>query len=175
VLEELEHAKARGATILAELVGFGQTADAYHMTAPAPGGEGVARAMSAALRSANARPEEVDYINAHGTSTPANDLNETAAIKEVLGEHAYEVVVGSTKSMTGHTLGAAGGVEAVISTLVLQNGIIPPTINYSMPDPDCDLDYATRGAVERPVELVLSNSLGFGGHNVCLAFRKYEG
>jgi 3-oxoacyl-[acyl-carrier-protein] synthase II len=174
VLEELEHAKARGATILAELVGFGQTADAYHMTAPAPGGEGVARAMSAALRSANARPEEVDYINAHGTSTPANDLNETAAIKEVLGEHAYEIVVGSTKSMTGHTLGAAGGVEAVISTLVLQNGIIPPTINYSMPDPDCDLDYATRGAVERPVELVLSNSLGFGGHNVCLAFRKYE-
>jgi 3-oxoacyl-[acyl-carrier-protein] synthase II len=174
VLEELEHAKARGATILAELVGFGQTADAYHMTAPAPGGEGVARAMSAALRSANARPEEVDYINAHGTSTPANDLNETAAIKDVLGDHAYEIVVGSTKSMTGHTLGAAGGVEAVISTLVLQNGIIPPTINYSMPDPDCDLDYATRGAVERPVELVLSNSLGFGGHNVCLAFRKYE-
>ncbi len=175
VLEELEHAKARGATILAELVGFGQTADAYHMTAPAPGGEGVARAMSAALRSANARPEEVDYINAHGTSTPANDLNETAAIKEVLGEHAYEIVVGSTKSMTGHTLGAAGGVEAVISTLVLQNDIIPPTINYSMPDPDCDLDYATRGAVERPVNLVLSNSLGFGGHNVCLAFRKYQG
>lgn len=175
VLEELEHARARGATILAEVVGFGQTGDAYHMTAPAPGGEGVARAMAAALRSAGARPEEVDYINAHGTSTPANDLNETAAIKEVLGEHAREIVVGSTKSMTGHTLGAAGGVEAVITTMVLRNGIIPPTINYSTPDPDCDLDYATNGAVERPVGLALSNSLGFGGHNVCLAFRRFDG
>jgi 3-oxoacyl-[acyl-carrier-protein] synthase II len=175
VLEELEHARARGATILAEIVGFGQTGDAYHMTAPAPGGEGVARAMAAALRSAGARPDEVDYINAHGTSTPANDLNETAAIKEVLGEHAREIVVGSTKSMTGHTLGAAGGVEAVITTMVLRNGIIPPTINYSTPDPECDLDYGTNGAVERPVELALSNSLGFGGHNVCLAFRRFDG
>ncbi len=175
VLEELEHARARGATILAEVVGFGQTGDAYHMTAPAPGGEGVARAMAAALRSAGARPEEVDYINAHGTSTPANDLNETAAIKEVLGEHAREIVVGSTKSMTGHTLGAAGGVEAVITTMVLRNGIIPPTINYSTPDPECDLDYATNGAVERTVGLALSNSLGFGGHNVCLAFRRFDG
>jgi 3-oxoacyl-[acyl-carrier-protein] synthase II len=175
VLEELEHARARGATILAEIVGFGQTGDAYHMTAPAPGGEGVARAMAAALRSAGARPDEVDYINAHGTSTPANDLNETAAIKEVLGEHAREIVVGSTKSMTGHTLGAAGGVEAVITTMVLRNGIIPPTINYSTPDPECDLDYGTSGAVERPVKLALSNSLGFGGHNVCLAFRRFDG
>jgi 3-oxoacyl-[acyl-carrier-protein] synthase II len=173
VLEELEHAKARGASILAEIVGFGQTADAYHMTAPAPGGEGVARAMSAALRSAGAKPEEVDYINAHGTSTPANDLNETFAIKEVLGDRAREIIVGSTKSMTGHTLGAAGGVEAVITTLVLRNGIIPPTINYSTPDPECDLDYGTNGAVERPVDLALSNSLGFGGHNVCLAIRRW--
>lgn len=173
VLEELEHARARGATILAEIAGFGQTADAFHMTAPAPGGEGVARAMNAALRDAGARPDEVDYINAHGTSTPANDLNETAAIKQVLGEHAYEIVVGSTKSMTGHTLGAAGGLEAVITTLVLRNGIIPPTINYSTPDPECDLDYGTHGAVERPVGLALSNSLGFGGHNVCLAIRRW--
>jgi 3-oxoacyl-[acyl-carrier-protein] synthase II len=173
VLEELEHAQARGATILAEIAGYGQTADAYHMTAPAPGGEGVARAMRAALRSAGATPDEVDYVNAHGTSTPANDLNESAAIKEVLGEHAYEIIVGSTKSMTGHTLGAAGGVEAVISTLVLREGIIPPTINYSTPDPECDLNYGTDGPVERPVNLVLSNSLGFGGHNVCLAFRRY--
>ena len=175
VLEELEHARRRGAKIIAELVGFGQTADAYHITAPAVGGEGAARAMRMALRSAGAKPEEVDYVNAHGTSTPANDTNETAAIKTVLGERAYQVVVGSTKSMTGHTLGAAGGVEAVISALVCQNGIIPPTINYSTPDPDCDLNYGTTGAVEGPVRLVLSNSFGFGGHNVCLAVRRWDG
>jgi 3-oxoacyl-[acyl-carrier-protein] synthase II len=175
VLEELEHARRRGAKIIAELVGFGQTADAYHITAPAVGGEGAARAMRMALRSAGARPEEVDYVNAHGTSTPANDMNETAAIKTTLGERAYEIVVGSTKSMTGHTLGAAGGVEAVISALVCRNGIIPPTINYSTPDPDCDLNYGTTGAVERPVGLVLSNSFGFGGHNVCLAVRRWDG
>ncbi len=175
VLEELEHARARGANIIAEVAGFGQTADAYHITAPATGGEGAVRAMLAALRSAGARPEEVAYVNAHGTSTPANDVNETAAIKTAFGDHAYELVVGSTKSMTGHTLGAAGGVEAVISALVCKNGVIPPTINYTEPDPDCDLDYATQGAVERPVELALSNSFGFGGHNVSLAIRRWEG
>ncbi|CAN5499368.1 beta-ketoacyl-ACP synthase II [soil metagenome] len=174
VLETLEHARARGATILAELVGYGQTADAYHITAPATGGEGAQRAMRLALRDAGADPAEVDYINAHGTSTPANDVNETHAIKAVLGEHAYEIVVGSTKSMTGHTLGAAGGVEGVISTLVCRNGVIPPTINYSEPDPECDLDYGTRGPTDRPVRLALSNSFGFGGHNVCLAFRRWE-
>jgi 3-oxoacyl-[acyl-carrier-protein] synthase II len=175
VLEELEHARRRGATIIAELVGFGQTADAYHITAPAVGGEGAARAMRMALRSANAKPEEVDYVNAHGTSTPANDTNETAAIKSTLGERAYQIVVGSTKSMTGHTLGAAGGVEAVISALVCRTGVIPPTINYSTPDPDCDLNYGTTGAIERPVGLALSNSFGFGGHNVCLAVRRWDG
>lgn len=175
VLEELEHARARGATILAELVGFGQTADAYHITAPASGGEGAMRAMRSALRSANARPEDVDYVNAHGTSTPANDLNETAAIKATLGDHAYRIVVGSTKSMTGHTLGAAGGVEAVITALVCKNGLIPPTINYQTPDPECDLNYGTEGTTERPVGLALTNSFGFGGHNVSLAVRRWDG
>jgi 3-oxoacyl-[acyl-carrier-protein] synthase II len=174
VLEELEHARRRGATIIAEIAGFGQTADAYHITAPATGGEGAVRAMRMALRSAGAGPEDVAYINAHGTSTPANDLNETAAIKTLLGERAYDVVVGSTKSMTGHTLGAAGGVEAVITALVCRNGVIPPTINYEVPDPECDLDYATSGPVERPVPLALSNSFGFGGHNVSLAIRRWE-
>ena len=174
VLEELEHAKARGATILAELVGYGQTADAYHITAPATGGEGAQRAMRLALEDAGATIDEVDYVNAHGTSTPANDVNETAAIKAVLGERAREIVVGSTKSMTGHTLGAAGGVEGVISTLVCRTGKIPPTINYSTPDPECDLNYATGGVVERPVRLALSNSFGFGGHNVTLAIRRWD-
>ncbi len=175
VLEELEHARARGATIIAELAGFGQTADAYHITAPATGGEGAVRAMTLALRSASASADEVDYINAHGTSTPANDLNETLAIKSALGERAREIVVGSTKSMTGHTLGAAGGLEAVISALVCREGRIPPTINHSNPDPELDLDYATEGVVERPVRLALSNSFGFGGHNVSLAIRRWDG
>ncbi|MEX2571442.1 MAG: beta-ketoacyl-ACP synthase II [Gemmatimonadota bacterium] len=174
VLEELAHARARGAPIIAELAGFGQTADAYHITAPATGGEGAARAMKAALRNAGAAPREVGYINAHGTSTPANDVNETAAIKAVFGDHAAKLIVGSTKSMTGHTLGAAGGVEGVITALVCRNGIIPPTINYSEPDPACDLDYATEGPVERPVDLALSNSFGFGGHNVSLAIRRWD-
>jgi 3-oxoacyl-[acyl-carrier-protein] synthase II len=173
VLEELEHARARGAEIIAEVAGYGQTADAYHITAPAEGGEGAVRAMRLALEDAGAGPDEVDYINAHGTSTPANDKNETAAIKTLLGERAYEIVVGSTKSMTGHTLGAAGGVEGVISALVCKYGVIPPTINHSTRDPDCDLNYATAGKVERPVELALSNSFGFGGHNVCLAIRRW--
>ena len=174
VLEELEHARARGAAIVAEVVGYGQTADAYHITAPAEGGEGAVRAMRAALAEAGADAGEVDYVNAHGTSTPANDKNETAAIKTALGERAREIVVGSTKSMTGHTLGAAGGVEAVISALVCREGKIPPTINFHEADPDCDLDYATKGMVERPVRLALSNSFGFGGHNVCLAVRRFD-
>jgi 3-oxoacyl-[acyl-carrier-protein] synthase II len=175
VLEELEHAQARGAEIIAEIAGFGQTADAYHITAPATGGEGAVRAMRLAIKNAGATAADVDYINAHGTSTPANDVNETAAIKTLLGERAYDVIVGSTKSMTGHTLGAAGGVEAVISALVCREGKIPPTINYSTPDPECDLNYATEGMVERPVKLALSNSFGFGGHNVSLAVRRWEG
>jgi 3-oxoacyl-[acyl-carrier-protein] synthase II len=174
ILEELEHARARGATIIAEVVGYGQTADAYHITAPAEGGEGAVRAIQLALKEAGATPDDVDYVNAHGTSTPANDRNETAAIKTALGERAYQIIVGSTKSMTGHTLGAAGGVEAVISALVCREGKIPPTINFHEQDPDCDLDYATKGMVERPVRLALSNSFGFGGHNVCLAVRRYE-
>jgi 3-oxoacyl-[acyl-carrier-protein] synthase II len=175
VLEELEHARARGAEIVAEVIGYGQTADAYHITAPAEGGEGAVRAIRLALKEAEATPAEVDYVNAHGTSTPANDKNETAAIRTALGEDAYRVVVGSTKSMTGHTLGAAGGIEAVISALVCREGKIPPTINFHEKDPDCDLDYATAGMVERPVRLALSNSFGFGGHNVCLAVKRYDG
>jgi 3-oxoacyl-[acyl-carrier-protein] synthase II len=174
VLEELEHARARGAEILGEVVGYGQTADAYHITAPAEGGEGAVRAIRLALKEAGATPADVDYVNAHGTSTPANDKNESAAIRTALGEDAYRVIVGSTKSMTGHTLGAAGGIEAVISALVCREGKIPPTINFHEKDPDCDLDYATGGMVERPVRLALSNSFGFGGHNVCLAVKRYE-
>ncbi len=174
VLEELEHARARGATIIAEVAGFGQTADAYHITAPAMGGEGAVRAMRAAMRTAGLSTSDVAYINAHGTSTPANDVNETAAIKTAFGHEARGIVVGSTKSMTGHTLGAAGGVEAVITALVCRTGQIPPTINYSEPDPDCDLDYATAGVVERPVAAALSNSFGFGGHNVSLAIRRWD-
>ena len=173
VMEELEHARARGATIIAEIAGFGQTADAYHITAPSEGGEGAVRAMKLALKEAGADASEVDYVNAHGTSTPANDRNESAAIKTVLGARAREVVVGSTKSMTGHTLGAAGAIEGVICALACQEGKIPSTINYTTPDPDCDLNYGTDGVTERTVRLALSNSFGFGGHNVCLAVRRY--
>jgi 3-oxoacyl-[acyl-carrier-protein] synthase II len=175
LLEELEHARARGATIIAEVVGYGQTADAYHITAPAEGGEGAVRAMRAAMKEAGAEVGEVDYVNAHGTSTPANDKNESAAIRTALGDRARDIIVGSTKSMTGHTLGAAGGLEAVISALVCRHGKIPPTINYETPDPDCDLNYGTEGMIERPVRLALSNSFGFGGHNVCLAIRRFNG
>ncbi|MDR0787515.1 MAG: beta-ketoacyl-ACP synthase II [Gemmatimonadota bacterium] len=174
VLEEMEHAIARGARIIAEVAGFGQTGDAYHITSPAPGGEGAVRAMKAALRETGEDPAAVSYINAHGTSTPANDMNETAAIKTVFGDHARKLLVGSTKSMTGHTLGAAGGVEAVITALVCQNGVVPATINYSEPDPACDLNYVTSGVVEQQVDLALSNSFGFGGHNVSLAIRRWE-
>lgn len=175
VLESLEHAQARGATILGEIIGFGQSADAYHMTAPAPEGAGAQLAMRAALEDARLQPIDVDYINAHGTSTPANDLNETLAVKAVFGEHAYELVMSSTKSMTGHLLGAAGAVEAAISILVCREGMIPPTINFSTPDPDCDLNYAHNRRIERAVDVALSNSFGFGGHNVCLAVRRWRG
>ena len=175
VLESLEHARARGATILAELVGFGQSADAYHLTAPAPEGAGAQLAMRRALDDAGIGPADVRYINAHGTSTPMNDVNETLAIKAVFGDAAGQLTVGSTKSMTGHQLGAAGAVEAVICTLVVREGRIPPTINFSTPDPACDLDYAHNRMVEREVRVALSNSFGFGGHNVALAMGKFEG
>jgi 3-oxoacyl-[acyl-carrier-protein] synthase II len=174
VLESLEHAQERGATILAELAGCGMSADAYHITSPAPGGAGAQSAMRIALADAGASPAEIDYINAHGTSTPQNDKSETAAIRAVMGEAADALVVGSTKSMTGHLLGAAGAVEAIVCVLACHEGRMPPTINYSEPDPDCDLDYATEGTVERPVRMALSNSFGFGGHNVCLATRRWE-
>ncbi len=173
VLEELEHAKRRGAEILGEIVGYGQSADAYHLTAPAPEGAGAQIAMRNALRDAGLTPADVDYVNAHGTSTPANDMNETAAVKAVFGEDAYRVVMGSTKSMTGHLLGAAGAVETVICTLVCRESVIPPTINFSTPDPACDLNYAHNTRLDQEVNVAISNSFGFGGHNVCLALRKY--
>jgi len=174
VLEALDTALARGGPIVAEVVGYGVSADAFHITMPVPEGAGAQYAMRMALDDAGLEPSEVDYINAHGTSTLANDRNETAAIKEVFGAAAYSTVVSSTKSVTGHLLGAAGGVEAVVCALACQNGLIPPTINYSEPDPDCDLDYAQNGVVERDVTVALSNSFGFGGHNVCLAIRAWQ-
>jgi 3-oxoacyl-[acyl-carrier-protein] synthase II len=174
ILETLEHARGRGARILGEVAGFGQTADAYHLTAPAPGGAGAQLAMRGALDDAGLELVQIDYVNAHGTSTPANDLNETLAIKAVFGDHAYGLVVGSTKSMTGHTLGAAGAVEAVICALVCQNGVIPPTINFTEADPACDLDYAHDGVRERPVRAAISNSFGFGGHNACVVLRRWD-
>jgi 3-oxoacyl-[acyl-carrier-protein] synthase II len=172
ILEELEHAKKRGATILAEVVGYGATADAHHMTAPAPEGEGAARAMRAAIDDSGLPLSEFGYVNAHGTSTPLNDKFETQAIKSVFGDHAKRVAISSTKSMTGHLLGAAGGLETIICVLALERKILPPTINYENPDPDCDLDYVPNTA--RPVEAraALSNSLGFGGHNVTLALSR---
>ena len=173
VLESLEHAQARGATILGEVVGYGLSADAFHITAPPPGGYGAQAAMRMALKYAGASAGDVDYVNAHGTSTMA-DAIETEAIKEVLGDRAYEIVVGSTKSMTGHLLGAAGALEAIISLRVCQTGKIPPTINFSAADPECDLDYAHQGMQERAVGLALGNSFGFGGHNVCLALRAWS-
>jgi beta-ketoacyl-acyl-carrier-protein synthase II len=172
ILEELEHAQARGATIYGEIVGYGATGDAHHITTPAPEGEGGQRAMKLALSDSGISPEEVDYINAHGTSTFYNDLYETAAIKEVFGEHAYKLSISSTKSMTGHLLGAAGAIEAIFSLLSMRDGIIPPTINYETPDEELDLDYVPNVAKEKEVNVVFSNSLGFGGHNVTLAFKK---
>ncbi len=174
VLEELEMAKKRGATILAELVGYGANSDAHHVTQPAPEGEGAARCMKLALASAKLAPEEIGYVNAHGTSTPFNDANETKAIKAVFGAHAKKLMVSSTKSMTGHMLGAAGGAEAVIATLALTRGVIPPTINYTTPDPDCDLDYVPNQAREVRVNAVMSNSFGFGGTNAVLIFKRYR-
>ncbi|MFK4998167.1 beta-ketoacyl-ACP synthase II [Bacillus sp. N9] len=174
VLEELEHALNRGANIYAEIVGYGATGDAYHITAPAPGGEGGARAMKMAIDDGGLVPEDIDYINAHGTSTPYNDKYETMAVKEVFGDHAYKLAMSSTKSMTGHLLGAAGGVEAIFTCLALKEGILPPTMNIETPDPDCDLDYVPNEARKVDVKAALSNSLGFGGHNATLAFKKYE-
>lgn len=174
ILESLEHALQRGARIYAEIVGYGAAGDAFHITLPAPGGEGSVRAMRQALSDAGIQPDDVDYINAHGTSTEANEKYETMAIKEVFGDHAYKVAVSSTKSMTGHLLGAAGAVEAIFSVRTITDSIIPPTINYETPDPDCDLDYVPNAARKQEVHTVLSNSLGFGGHNAALVFKKYE-
>ncbi|HEY0970991.1 MAG TPA: beta-ketoacyl-ACP synthase II [Gemmatimonadales bacterium] len=173
ILEELEHARRRGARIYAEIVGYGATGDAYHLTAPAPDGEGAQRAMRRAMKDAGIGPEDVQYINAHGTSTPANDLNETRAIRAVFGEHADRINVSSTKSATGHMLGAAGAVEALASAMAVGEEVIPPTINYVTPDPECDLNYTPNSAVRREVEVALSNSFGFGGHNVTLAIRRF--
>ena len=172
VLETLEHAKNRNAQIYAEVIGYGTTCDAHHITAPSPGGIGGSKAISAALQDGNIDPQEVDYINAHGTSTSANDKNETSAIKTALGDRAKQIPISSTKSMTGHLLGGSGGIEAVACVLSISHGVVPPTINYSKPDPDCDLDYVPNTARESKLSIVLSNSFGFGGHNVCLAFRK---
>ncbi|GER87660.1 3-oxoacyl-[acyl-carrier-protein] synthase 2 [Dictyobacter vulcani] len=174
ILEDLEFAKARGANILAELVGYGSTGDASHVTAPAPGGEGLVRAMRRALQKAGLNPEQVDYINAHGTGTEFNDSTETQAIKTLFGAHAHRVAISSTKSMTGHTLGAAGAVEAVVSIQSILNGIIPPTINLHHPDPACDLDYVPNEARHATVNIAMSNSMGFGGHNTSLVFKRYE-
>ena len=175
VLEELEHAKTRGAKIYAEIIGYGMSCDAYHMTAPDPEGDGAARALRAALDSARINPDEVDYINAHGTSTPLNDKLETMAIKTVCGDHAYQLAVSSNKSMIGHLLGAAGAVEAIATVLTIGRSVIPPTINYERPDPECDLDYVPNTARETPVRVAMSNSLGFGGHNCSIVLRKLEG
>ncbi len=175
VLEELEHAKKRGANIIAELVGYGATADAYHITSPAPDGAGAAEAMRSALRHANLKPEDIDYINAHGTSTPLNDKFETAAIKSVFGSHAAKLSISSTKGMTGHALGAAGGLETIACSLAIKNGIVPPTINYENPDPECDLNYTPNKAVERKIRTAVNLNLGFGGHNAVLILRSFNG
>ncbi len=174
VLESLDGAIARGASIHGEVLGYGMSADAFHMTQPAPGGEGARRAMVSCLQDAGIAPTEVDYINSHGTSTPHGDIAETAAAKDVFGDHAYRLVMNSTKSMTGHLLGAAGALEASISLMVTERGVIPPTINLDHPDPQCDLDYAANHAVEREVQIALTNSFGFGGHNVSLALGRFQ-
>ena len=174
VLETEEHAKSRGATILGELAGYGATNDAFHVTQPAEGGAGAVKAMQLAIEDAGAKPEEVDYINAHGTSTPYNDKNETVAIKTVFGDHARKLKISSTKSMTGHLLGASGGIEAIAALKAIEKQIIPPTINYTTPDPDCDLDYVPNTAEETQVNSVLSNTFGFGGHNAVVFMRKWQ-
>ncbi len=174
VLEELESARRRGAKIYAEVVGYGLNSDAYHITQPAPEGEGAARCMELALKNAGLTPEDIDYINAHGTSTYYNDLNETEAIKKVFGEHAKRLMVSSTKSMTGHLLGAAGGVEAVFTVLAIKEGVVPPTINYETPDEGCDLDYVPKEARKASLRAAMSNSFGFGGTNAVLVFKRFE-
>lgn len=174
MLEEYEHARARGAKIYAEIVGYGATCDAYHITSPAPGGEGGARAMVEAVKDAGIQPEDIDYINAHGTSTSLNDKFETAAVKAAFGDHAYELAMSSTKSMTGHLLGAAGAIEAIITARALQDGFIPATINYRTPDPECDLDIVPNEGRKAELRYAMSNSLGFGGHNASLVLKKYE-
>jgi 3-oxoacyl-[acyl-carrier-protein] synthase II len=175
VLEDLEHAKARGARIYCELAGYGNTADAHHLTAPSPGGEGAARCMRMALRSAGLNPEDISYINAHGTSTLPGDIAETQAIKTVFGPHARELAVSSTKGATGHMLGAAGAVEMVVCAKAIQTDIVPPTINYEVPDPECDLDYVPNKARQMPVNAVINNSFGFGGHNASITAKKFVG
>ncbi len=174
LLEEYEHAKKRGAKIYCEMIGIGLTADAYHVTAPTPGGEGAVRSMGEAIKDGGITITDVDYINAHGTSTPYNDVNETMAIKKVFGEHAYKLIVSSTKSMTGHLLGAAGGVEAIATILAIQNDIVPPTINLTNPDPECDLNYSPLKATKKVIRCAISNTFGFGGHNASLLFKKLE-
>jgi 3-oxoacyl-[acyl-carrier-protein] synthase II len=175
LLEDLEHAKARGAKIYCEIVGYGNTADAYHLTAPAPEGEGAARCMKMALRNAGLNPTDISYVNAHGTSTPQGDICETQAIKSVFGEHARKLAVSSTKGATGHMLGAAGAVESAVCAKALQTNIVPPTINYENPDPECDLDYVPNTARELTVNAILNNSFGFGGHNATIAAKKFAG
>lgn len=174
MLEEYGHARARGAKIYAEIVGYGATCDAYHITSPAPGGEGGARAMVEAVKDAGIQPEDIDYINAHGTSTSLNDKFETAAVKAAFGDHAYKLAMSSTKSMTGHLLGAAGAIEAIITARALQDGFIPATINYRTPDPECDLDIVPNEGRKAELRYAMSNSLGFGGHNASLVLKKYE-
>ncbi|MGV3465685.1 MAG: beta-ketoacyl-ACP synthase II, partial [Heyndrickxia sp.] len=174
VLEELEHALARGAKIYAEIVGYGATGDAHHITAPAPGGEGGVRAMKMAIQDAGLNSEDIDYINAHGTSTDYNDKFETMAVKTVFGDYAYKLPISSTKSMTGHLLGAAGGVEAIFSIMAIKEGMLPPTINIETPDPECDLDYVPGEARKQDISVAMSNSLGFGGHNATIVFKKFE-
>ena len=173
MLEDLEHARARGARILAELVGYGTSSDAFHITQPVEGGKGALRAMRMALRNAGLTPEDLDYINAHGTSTPAGDIAETKAIKTLLGERAYDVPVSSSKSQLGHLIGAAGSIEAIVTVLAIQNGLLPPTINLRTPDPECDLDYVANAARPAEIDVAMSNSFGFGGHNVSLVFRRF--
>jgi 3-oxoacyl-[acyl-carrier-protein] synthase II len=174
VLESLKHAEKRGANILAELVGYGASSDAFHVTQPHPEGEGAARAMNWAIQDADLEPEDVDYVNAHGTSTPLNDKFETLSMKKTFGDHAYRLSISSTKSMTGHLLGAAGGIEAGFSVLAIRDGVIPPTINFEDPDPDCDLDYTPNTAAKQTVDVAMTNSLGFGGHNASLVFKSFK-
>ena len=174
VLEELAHALRRNAEIIAEMSGVGFTADAYHLTAPAPGGEGAVRAMQICVKDGGLLATDVDYINAHGTSTPYNDKNETEAIKTVFNDHAYKLAISSTKSMTGHMLGAAGAVELIATAMAVKENMIPPTINYETPDPECDLNYTPNKAVKREIRVAISNTFGFGGHNACMCVKKYN-